>query len=222
MSVQLVMPFLPAASYAPEDFIAGEANAAALALMERWPDWPYSMVLLTGEAGSGKTHLAHVFAQRARASFLPPERVGEVPAEMLLTGSHSWVIDGIEAVADEAALAQLINHARARGDYVLMTARAPASALPIRLPDLASRLKALPALTLAQPDDALLIAVLAKQFSDRQLRVAPELLTYALTHLERGFAAMARFVATLDDLSLARHRAITLALVREALAPKTI
>ena len=207
--MQLAMPFAPQTSYHAADFIRGEANAQALALVESWPDWPYSIVLLHGPTGSGKTHLAHVFATRARAQFLSPARLGTAPADQLLTGSHSWVLDGIEQVRDEAALAQLINHARARGDYLLLTAATPAAQLTCRLPDLRSRLQALPAVLLA--------GVLAKSFADRQLRIGPEVIEYALARIERSYAAVHAFAEQVDALSLARGRGITTALVRDAL-----
>lgn len=215
--MQLVMPFGTRPSYAPEDFIRGAANEAALDLIERWPDWPYSMVLLSGPKGCGKTHLAHVFAARTHAQFIAPERIGAMPADQLLVGNHCWVIDGLEQVRDPAALAQLINHVRSRGDYVLLTASSPARELPFTLPDLKSRLLALPLIELGVPDDALLMGVLAKQFADRQLRIAPEVLAYATQQLERSYEAVQQFARAMDTLSLEKGRAITVALVREAI-----
>jgi chromosomal replication initiation ATPase DnaA len=214
---QMVMPFAPATSYQPDDFIAGSANAAALSLVERWPDWPYSLVVVHGPAGCGKTHLAHRFAARHRASFLPVERIGKVPADMLLAGNHGWVIDGLEGVRDEVALAQLINHARARGDYILMTARSAPSQLAIQLNDLRSRITALPEVALGAPDEALLEGVLAKEFADRQLRVAPEVIRYSVRRLERSFEAVQRFADSVDTASLASGRAVTLNLARQLL-----
>ncbi|MEJ0009176.1 MAG: AAA family ATPase [Alphaproteobacteria bacterium] len=186
--------------------------------MRAWPDWPYSLLLLTGPKGCGKTHLAHVFAAQSRASFIDAASVGILTAEQLLGGAqHSWVLDDIEKVKSEASLAQLINHARSRGDYLLMTARARAPMLPFGLPDLTSRLKALPELSLGAPDDALLKSVLAKAFADRQLRIAPPVLDYALTRLERSYESAARFAAAVDAHALAQGRAATLPLVRQLL-----
>ena len=189
--MQLTMPFALQPSYHAVDFIRGEANGAALDWIERWPDWPYSIMLLHGPAGSGKTHLAHIFAGRTGGSFIAPERLGLVPADQILTGNHCWVLDGLDDVANESALAQLINHARARGDYLLITAR--------------------------EPDEALLTGVLAKSFADLQLRIAPEVLHYAINQLERSFAAIQRFAVAMDQLSLTRGRAITIPLVRGVL-----
>lgn len=214
---QLVMPFAPATSYNPADFIRGSANESALSLVERWPDWPYSLVVLHGPKGCGKTHLAHVFAARSHAVFIDPARIGTQPADALLTGGHAWVIDGLEAVRDEAALAQLINHARARGDYVFMTAAQPPAKLPLQLRDLQSRLAAMPEIALGLPDEALLMGVLAKEFADRQLRVAPDLLQYALTRLERSFEAAQQFAGWVDEASLATGKRVNLSLLRQLL-----
>ena len=219
--MQLVMPFATTPSYHAADFIRGEANALALDWMERWPDWPYSIVLLHGPSGSGKTHLAHLFANRSSASFLDPARIGQSPADQLLVGNHSWVLDGLDEVTDEAALAQLINHVRARGDYLLITAREPADTRAFALPDLSSRLRALPSVGIATPDDALLTGVLAKSFADLQLRIAPEVLAYAINQLERSYEAVAQFVAVMDQLSMTRGRGITVPLVKEALKGQT-
>lgn len=215
--MQMVMPFASATSYHAEDFIRGDANLVALSLVERWPDWPYSLVVVHGPTGSGKTHLAHVFAQRTHAQFIPASRIGQAPADQLLAGHHAWVIDGLDGVKSEDALAQLINHARARGDYVLMTATQAPSQLPFTLNDLKSRLTALPEVALGSPDDALLTGVLAKAFADRQLRVGPDLLQYAVARLERSFAAAHEFAAAVDAASLASGRGVTLPLMRGVL-----
>lgn len=211
---QMVMPFASATSYHPEDFIRGTANEAALLLLQRWPDWPYSLVVVHGPKGSGKTHLAHWFAARAGASFIAPSRIGAVPADQLLTGNHAWIIDGLEQVKSEDALAQLINHARARGDYVLMTADSAPSKLAFTLKDLKSRLTALPEMALGLPDDALFAGVLSKAFADRQIRVSPDVIGYAVARLERSFEAAQRFAARVDEISLSTGRAVTLPLVR--------
>lgn len=215
---QLVMPFASPPSYHAADFIAGEANAAAYGWVERWPDWPYSILLIHGGPGSGKTHLAHIYAQKSGGSFIDPARLGKVPADQILTGGHSWVLDGLADVASEAALAQLINHARARGDYMLITAPSGAHDYPFQLPDLASRIKALPSVSMGAPDDALLAGVLAKTFADLQLRIAPDVLNYAISQLERSYAAAQQFARSVNHLSLARGRAVTIPLVKEVLA----
>lgn len=218
MTTQLTMPFATSDrdSYEAADFIRGASNLAAIELVEIWPNWPQNIVLLHGPKGAGKTHLAHLFAAHSQAAFLTTSRIGTCPADQLITGNHQWVLDGVEQVTDDSALAQLLNHIRARGDYLLITANSPAGQLPIALPDLRSRLLALPSIALGAPDDALLIGVLAKQFADRQLRITPEVLKFAAQQLERSYEAVQQFACAMDDLSLERGRAITLTLVRDA------
>lgn len=215
--LQMVMPFAPVTSYNAADFLPGAANLNAYNIVHGWPNWPYSILLLFGPKGCGKTHLAHVFASLSGAIFIDPVRVGAVPADQLLTGGHCWVLDGAEEVKNEAALAQLINHARARGDYLLLTAHQSARDLPVKLPDLRSRLLALPAFVMGAPDDTLLKGVLAKSFADRQLRIASNVLDYAANHLERSYEAAQQFAASMDELSLAAGRAVTLPMVRQLL-----
>ena len=214
---QLVMPFAPVTSFAANDFVRGQANEQALNWVERWPDWPYSIALVHGPKASGKTHLAHLFATRVGAMLIPASRLGTVPADMLLAGHHCWVLDDVDQVRDEAALAQLINHARARGDYMLLLASSDAPSMQFTLPDLRSRLAMLPSIALGLPDDALLMGVLAKEFADRQLRIAPDVLEYAVQRLERSYESLQQFAAAMDQLSLASGRAVTMALVRDAL-----
>lgn len=216
-AAQLVMPFAPIVSYAAEDFLEGASNQAALSLVQRWPDWPYSIVLLHGPRGCGKTHLAHVFATRSQAAFIEPSRIGAALADHILVGHHCWVLDDVEACTDQAALAQLINLARARGDYLLITARRAAVDLAITLPDLRSRLLALPAVAMGMPDDGLLMGVLAKSFADRQVRVAPSILEYIVQHLERSYEAAQQFANHLDRAALIAGKSITMALVRQVL-----
>lgn len=216
--MQLTMPFAVHPSYHAHDFVRGEANAQALNWIERWPDWPYSIVLVHGARGSGKTHLAHVFAAQTGACMIPTARIGHVTADMLLTGNHVWVLDDVDQVQNEAALAQLINHARARGDYMLLTSGVDAPSMAFTLPDLRSRLAMLPSIALGAPDDALLMGVLAKNFADRQLRVDAGVLEFAVTRLERSYSALHHFAEIVDQRSLATGRAVTLVLVREVLS----
>ena len=91
---------------------------------------------------------------------------------------------------------------------LLTSALAPGD-LGLALPDLRSRLNALPHALIAPPDDALLRAVLVKLFADRQLSVEPQIIAYLLVRMERSMEAASRLVAELDHRSLALQRAVT-------------
>jgi len=214
--LQLVLGFGHEVSFSRDDFLEGPSNAAALALVERWPDWPAHIVVLTGPEGSGKSHLADIWASRAGARRLSARALDQAAVPVALaTGALSLesVADGL----DEVALFHLLNLAKEQDAYVLLTARRAPALWAIRLPDLASRVRALPVVELSSPDDTLLRAVLVKLFVDRQLAVDESLIGYLTTRIERSFAAARAAVGLLDREALRRQRPVTRALAVELL-----
>jgi chromosomal replication initiation ATPase DnaA len=212
---QLALALDHAESLAREDFLGGPSNAAALSLVERWPDWPSRTILLRGPEGSGKTHLAAIWARAAGARMLSPRALNgsDVPVA-LATGA--LVLENLaESGFDEAALFHLLNLAREERAYVLITSRGAPAAWRVAVPDLASRLRAIPVVALASPDDALLRAVLVKLFADRQVAVDANLINYLANRIERSFAAARAAVAKLDRESLRLKRPVTRALAGE-------
>jgi chromosomal replication initiation ATPase DnaA len=202
-------------SFAREDFLAGPPNAAALALIERWPDWPARTVALVGPEGSGKSHLAAIWARAAGARSIAGHAIESVSVPTALATGALVAEDLREGLFDEHALFHLLNLAREEGAFVLMTALRAPSSWRVQLRDLASRLRAIPAVTLAPPDDALLRAVLIKQFADRQLDVDEGLIGYLTTRIERSFAAARVVVAVLDREALRQKRPVSRALAAE-------
>jgi chromosomal replication initiation ATPase DnaA len=212
---QLALALDHAESLAREDFLAGPSNADALSLIERWPDWPGRTVLLRGPEGSGKSHLAAIWARAAGARTLSPRSLvgAEVPVA-LATGA--LVLENLaEDGFDESALFHLLNLAREERAYVLITARSAPSGWRVGLPDLASRLRALPVVALTAPDDTLLRAVIVKLFADRQLAVDEGLIGYVATRIERSFAAARTAVGALDREALRLKRPVSRALAGE-------
>jgi chromosomal replication initiation ATPase DnaA len=191
-----------------EDFLAGPSNEAALAMIERWPDWPGRVLALAGPAGAGKSHLAAIWAAQAGARFLAARALSEThPPAALATGA--LVVEDVpEDGLDERALFHLLNLARQEGGWLVFTARVAPTQWRVALPDLASRLRAIPALTLAPPDDALLRAVIVKLFADRQLAVDESLVGYLASRIERSFAAARGVVDLIDREALRRKRPV--------------
>jgi chromosomal replication initiation ATPase DnaA len=217
---QLALRLDHAESYAREDFLGGPSNAAALRLIDSWPDWPSRIVALVGPDGSGKSHLAAIWAEQAGARRLAARAIAdtEVPAA-LATGA--LVLEDVQLGAfDETAMFHLLNLAREDGAFALLTARTVPAAWPVRTPDLASRLKALPVISLLPPEDTLLRAVLVKLFADRQLAVDDSLVSYVATRIERSFAAARAAVAILDAEALRQKRPLTRSLAAELLRPR--
>lgn len=214
---QLTLDLDHAESYARDDFLGGPSNAAALTLIDGWPDWPNRVVALIGPEGSGKSHLASIWAEQAGARSIAARalRDSDVPAA-LATGALV-VEDAAAGEFDETAMFHLLNLAREEGAFVLVTARTAPAAWTIRTPDLASRLKAMPVVALAPPDDTLLRAVLVKLFADRQLGVDEQLIGYVATRIGRSFADARAAVATLDQEAMRRQRPLTRALAADVL-----
>jgi len=212
---QLALALDHAESFAREDFLSGPSNAAALALVDAWPDWPHRAVVLTGPEGSGKSHLAAIWARAAGARLIAARALEEASLPSTLATGALVVEDVAAGALEERALFHLLNLAREQDAFVLLTARVAPVAFAIR--DLASRLKALPLVAMAPPDDALLRAVLVKLFTDRQLAVDEGLIGYLTMRIERSFAAARAVVARLDAEAMRHKRPLTRAFAAEIL-----
>src|SRR4029079_7341389 len=213
-ALQLILSLGHPESFARDDFIAGASNAAALALIDAWPEWPDRIVALIGPEGAGKSHLASMWGEKTGARFLSSRLLGEtdLPA-MLSTGA--LVIEDLPSRLDEVALFHMLNLARQERAHVLLTARAQPASWQITLPDLSSRLRALPVVALKPPDDALLRALLVKLAVDRQLDLEEPVLSYLIPRIERSFGGVRSAIARLDHEAMRRHRPVTRALASE-------
>ena len=214
---QLAFALPHAESLSRDNFLEGPANAAALGLIDSWPDWPNRVMLLVGPEGSGKSHLAAIWAEEAgaRSTGAHALTAAAVPGA-LATGA--LVVEDLDAATlDERALFHLLNLAREDEAYVLITARVAPAALPIELRDLRSRLRAVPVVHLMPPDDQLLRALIVKFCADRQLTVDETVVSYLASRIERSFAAARQAVELLDTEALRRGRPVTRALAAELL-----
>lgn len=211
---------LPAPSYGRRDLIVVPGNREALAWIERWPDWPAPALALAGPSGCGKTHLAHIWAARAEAPVLrAADLAGKgIPELVQLAGSLlALAVDDAEG-APERALLHLYNLMRERRGHLLLTAQRAPAQWSIELPDLASRLRAAPAIAIAPPDDELLGSIILKQLADRQLHAGVGVVHYLVAHMERSGEAARRVVAALDRRALTEGREIDRRLAADVLA----
>jgi len=215
---QLVLDLAHRQALGAEDFLVSSSNAAATGLIDRWPDWPHPACVVVGPEGSGKSHLANVWRLKASAGIAAAASLGDAAVAALADGSALVVEDLDREIGDEQALFHLLNRARESRLSVLLTSQTAPGELEFRIPDLRSRLRALPVVELDPPDEVLLKAVLVKLFCDRQLNVEPAVIEYIGLRMERSMAAASRVVAEVDRLALAMHRKVTRPLAAEALA----
>lgn len=217
MPEQLALDLPHRAAFEADDFLVSDCNAAAVRLIDDWPQWPSFALAIVGPEGSGKTHLATVWRLKSGAV---PVRPGEgMWSQDGRTGARAVLLEDIDRAGwQESTLFHWLNLCRESGASVLLTSRLAPAQIDVALPDLASRLRSLPTVTIGAPDDVLLRAVLLKQFSDRQLDVEPHVIAYLSARMERSMATARRLVEELDRASLAAGRAITRALAGEVLA----
>lgn len=214
---QLPFSLALAPSFRREDFVVGASNGAAWALIERWPDWPHRVALIVGGEGTGKTHLATIWADRVGARIASAHDLADSdPVSLVQTGA--LVVEDCDRFPiDEAALFHLLNAVLSAEGFLLLSARVPPSEWTITTPDLASRLRAIPPTFIGEPEDALLQRVLTKLFRDRQIAVDPTVADYLVRRMERSFRAGLRVVEALDREALARRRPVTRPMAAEVL-----
>ncbi|MEO1018451.1 MAG: DnaA/Hda family protein [Pseudomonadota bacterium] len=215
---QLTFEFAHRIGMSLVDFMPAPSNRQAYDLIMAWPEWPTVAVVLHGPIGSGRTHLAHIWAERASACFFDAAEIWEEAAPLERLGSfENVVVDGADQVLSELPLFHLYNAVTERRGNLLLVGDHPPGLWRTDLPDLHSRLQAALPVAIEAPCDDLLAALLVKQFSDRQVRIEPAVVTYLVRHMERSFAAVRRITVALDRVSLCAQRPITLPLARRIL-----
>lgn len=225
-TAQIAFKFSPHAYLRREDFMVSKCNFEAVQIIDSWPQWPYFAVCLYGPHGCGKTHLAQIFSNKVSVLTHYPYKIPclnakkiklETPPE-LFKQHNCLIIEDLTPDIDQEAFFHLYNLYRDEGGFILFTAAQAPARMNFSLPDLQSRLNIVPAFEISEPDDEMLSALIIKLFGDRQLIVAPEIITYMLKNMQRSFAYCNKLVAEIDNISLIRKRAVTLSIVKEAIA----
>lgn len=218
---QLALPLAYQPARGRETFLVSDSNRAAWGAVTR-ADAPNRLVL-TGPEGAGKTHLASIWGESSHALSIAANDLTEQRQAQLI-GAPAVVVEDVDRLADlpgpaarqvETLLFHLCNLAQVEDTALLFTGRTAPAHWRIQIPDLASRLTALPHVPILPPDDELLSAVLQKLVADRQMNIAEDVVTYLLRRMERSFAAAEDLVERLDRLALARRKPITRPLARE-------
>lgn len=200
-------------AFKEHDFIISESNKHAYAIINKWPDWDFNILLLYGPPASGKTHLCRIWQKKSDASHITAEDI----YKNTLKNDKNYILENIEKVHDESSLFHFFNHMKEGNGFLLMTAKNNPQNLGIRLADLRSRINAVQSIGVANPDNELLSTIFVKNFSDRQLKVDMEVINYIISRMERSFEEIPRIVDMLDKQALKEKKNITIPFVRSVL-----
>lgn len=203
----LDLPLRPALGR--EDFFVTTANHQAVNAIDKWPDWPNPVLVLSGPSGSGKSHLGQVWRMATGAEKTTPQQLNIDDVPNLMQKGALLVEDLPGPNLDETALFHLINFVREQKGFLLLTSQQPAAAWDVKLPDLASRLAAAGSARLNEPDDDLLRAIIIKQFSDRQLSISEDTVSFMLARMERSAQAACELVEKIDKSAMQQKANIT-------------
>lgn len=209
MSAQLVLDLPHRPALEADDFLVSKSNETAVRLIDSWPSWSSRVHLIVGPAGCGKSHLAHVWQLASGAKQITVDQIGSGAPEHLVDGTPLLLEDAERCGITDRQLFHLLNLCNETNSTLLMTARQRPARWPVKLPDLVSRLRTVPAIAIGPPDETLLRAVLVKHFSDRQVEVAPEVITYLTARMERSMEAACELADLLDRAALSAGRKIT-------------
>jgi chromosomal replication initiation ATPase DnaA len=212
---QIPFAFYTPTNFNPEDFIVSSANLAAFRTIESWPNWGQgsyaNMLLLHGKHNAGKSHLAYIWQLKSNAKHISPEHIANTD------NSANIVLEDIDLICNQldTEIFHLINRFYNSNSSILFTSTLPAQYLDIKLPDLRSRLNALPEVSIGMPDEELLKAVLIKLFTDKQIRIDLEVINFIISRIDRSFDAIHDIVNKIDAKSLQEKRHITIPLIKD-------
>jgi chromosomal replication initiation ATPase DnaA len=212
MARQLRLKLRRPNAFRREDFIQGPSNAEAVARLDAWPNWHLGCLALAGPEGVGKTHLAQLWAEAANAVALDPRQ-----PDLEAAAGRPVLLEDVDRGVDEEALFHLINMAGREGGGLLLTARTPPASWSAQLPDLRSRLNALPVVMIEEPDDQVLEGVLRKFFREQNIRPPRDVYPYLLRRMQRSIPYAREIVRRIDEASDEEQRPVSRALARQIL-----
>ncbi len=204
-----------------KEFLVSNCNREAVQWIERWPDWGNLGLIIYGASSSGKTHLLSLWSEKANAIQINSNDLtveNTLKYKDIKSSVNAFAVDNVDQIIADTkkatALFHLYNLIRENNGYLLLTASKPIASWNCTLLDLSSRLKTIPSVSILSPDEEILQRLLVKFFSDYQLRISPDVISYIMKHTERSFIAIEKLVEKLNKESLSQKRAITIPLVR--------
>ena len=218
---QIPLSFEITPSKGRDDLIVSQSVQGAITMIDEWPNWPSHLVVLAGPTGSGKSHIAHIWLQKADA--IESSLVDDADDLVETVKTTPILIENVDQLlassqADETQLFHLLNAAKEAGSFILMTARSWPASWKVGLPDLASRIKAATIVEISEPDENLLSQVIFKLFADRQVEIDEKTVNYLVMRMERSLAVASKIVEAMDELALSKKTSVNRSIAAEVLA----
>ena len=224
-TTQIAFQFSPQPYLGREDFMVSSCNFEAFQIIDSWPEWTFFAICLYGPKGCGKTHLSRIFSDKVSVQTHYPYKIPSIKADKISLESpfelfkqhRCLIVEDLTTNINQEAMFHLYNLYRNEGGNILFTSEHAPARMNFAIADLQSRLNIIPAIAIGEPDDEMLSALILKLFNDRQLLVSPEIVTYMVQNMQRSFDFCNKLVAEIDNISLARKRAVSINIVKEAI-----
>ena len=216
MSDQLILKFPSHQAYKKEDFYVSPSNQEAYDFINSWPKWIKRTVNIFGPSGSGKSHLTSIL--KSKTSYLQIE--GKNLSDEIFFRfkiKEALIIENLNEKVSEKLLFSLWNTILQDNKYLLITSKKPINSFKFELRDLMSRVTSSLIIGINLPSDDLISVILAKNFSDKQIKVEKKHIDYIIKRIDRSYEKISQFILTLDKYSLKKGRPFALKLIKEVL-----
>ena len=213
---QLLLNFNLSKNYKKDDFFVSKSNFFAFNLLEEWPKWEKNIINICGERYSGKTHLSEIFLSKNKGKILKSKNFNFSDSDNLRV-YQNIILDDFTELIDEKSIFSLINFVDQNNKYLVINSLKPISEMNFKLTDLSSRSKNCLVAKIEQPDDQLIKVLLAKNFSDRQIKIDNKLIEFVVKRITRSYGKIFEFIYKIDEMSLKMKKSIDLKTVKKVL-----
>ena len=216
MNDQLLLKFPANQVYLKEDYYVSPSNKEAFDFVNSWPKWIKRIANIFGPSGSGKTHLTSILKSKTSTLIIESNRLNDEIFYEFKT-KEALIIENLNENISENLLFSLWNLALQDNKYLLITSIEPIIKYKFKLPDLKSRTDSSLMIGLNLPNDDLISVIIAKNFSDKQIKIEKKHIDFIIKRIDRSYEKISRFVSTLDKYSLKKGSSFSLKLIKEVL-----
>ena len=216
MNDQLILKFPSHQAYKKEDFYVSPGNQEAYDFINSWPGWIKKIVNIFGPSGSGKSHLASILKNKTSYLQINSNELNEKIFTRYKT-KEALIIENLDEKISEKLLFALWNVAMQDNKYLMITSKKPIASYKFKLKDLTSRVKSSLIIGIKLPSDDLISVIIAKSFSDKQIKVEKKHIDYIIKRIDRSYEKISQFILILDKYSLKKGKPFSLKLIKEVL-----